>query len=163
MGMPRRSLPIPRRNFHGEYPSTTNLGLELTVDVWQKKVRAARLRCEPSRAARCQDHIEMRFEMITHVNPMVTIPAIQGQFGPRVVTYSTQLPIMSIETILGHDPRSSNWKKLPDDLAYIYTHLQRATTKARLDSILRYIRYRFVERPIVIGAFPAISVAVQNP
>jgi DGQHR domain-containing protein len=101
--------------------------------------------------------------VIVHVNPMTRIPAIQGQFGPRVVTYTTQLPVDAIENILGHDPRSSNWKRLPDDLAYIYTHLQRPTTKARLDSIIRYIRYRFIERPIVIGAFPAISVAVQNP
>jgi hypothetical protein len=94
---------------------------------------------------------------------MVTIPAIQGQFGPRVLTYSTQLPIQSIETILGHDPRSKNWKKLSDDLAYTYTHLQRATTKPRLDSIVRYIQFRFIERPVIIGAFPAISIAVQNP
>lgn len=101
--------------------------------------------------------------MIAHVNPMARIPAIQGQFGPRVVTYTTQMPVGAIETILGHDPRSVNWKRLPDDLAYIYNHLQRATTKARLASIVRYIRYRFIERPIVIGAFPAISVAVQNP
>jgi len=101
--------------------------------------------------------------MIAHVNPMVGIPAIQGQFGPRVVTYTTQLPITAIETMLGHDPRSGNWKRLSDDLAYIYSHLQRATTKARLDSILRYIRYRFAEKSIVIGAFPAISIAVQNP
>ncbi len=101
--------------------------------------------------------------MIAHVNPMSRIPAIQGQFGPRVLTYTTQLPIAAIETILGHDPRSGNWKRLPDDLSYIYGHLQRATTKARLDGIMRYIRYRFIERPIVIGAFPAISVAVQNP
>ena len=101
--------------------------------------------------------------MIAHVDPKVGIPAIQGQFGPRVMTYTSQLPISSIETILGHDPRSSNWKRLSDDLSYIYTHLQRATTKARLDSILRYIRYRFAEKSIVIGAFPAISIAVQNP
>lgn len=101
--------------------------------------------------------------MIAHVNPRARIPAIQGQFGPRVVTYTTQMPVSAIETILGHDPRSVNWHRLPDDLAYIYNHLQRATTKARLASIIRYIRYRFIERPVVLGAFPAISVAVQNP
>jgi DGQHR domain-containing protein len=100
--------------------------------------------------------------MIAHVNPMTRIPAIQGQFGPRVVTYTTQLPVRGIETVLGHDPRSGNWKRLPEDLGYIYSHLQRATTKARLESIIRYIRYRFIERPIIIGAFPAISIAVQN-
>jgi hypothetical protein len=101
--------------------------------------------------------------MITHVNPMVTFPVVQGQFGPRVLTYSTQLPIGSLETILGHDPRSKNWKKLPDDLSYTYTHLQRATTKPRLDSMVGYSRFRFIERPVIIGAFPAISIAVQNP
>lgn len=101
--------------------------------------------------------------MIAHVNPTTRIPAIQGQFGPRVVTYITQLPVHGIENVLGHDPRHSNWKQLPQDLNYIYNHLQRSTTKARLESIIRYIRYRFIERPIVIGAFPAISIAVQNP
>jgi len=101
--------------------------------------------------------------MIEHVKPTARIPAVQGQFGPRLVTYTTQLPAGSIETILGHDPRSKQWRRLSDDIANIYLHLQRATTKARLDSIIRYIRYRFVERPIILGAFPAISIAVQNP
>jgi DGQHR domain-containing protein len=100
--------------------------------------------------------------MIEHVKPTARIPAIQGQFGPRLVTYTTQLPAGAIETILGHDPRYKQWKQLPDDLNYIYQHLQRATTKARLDSILRYIQFRFSEGAIIPGAFPAISIAVQN-
>ena len=100
--------------------------------------------------------------MIEHVKPTSRIPAIQGQFGPRLVTYTTQLPPGSIETIVGHDPRSRLWKRLPDDINYIYSHLQRATTKARLESITRYIRFRFSKNAIVVGAFPAISIAVQN-
>lgn len=100
--------------------------------------------------------------MIEHVKPTARIPAIQGQFGPRLVTYTTQLPAAAIETILGHDPRSKNWKRLPDDIEHIYQHLQRATTKPRLESIMRYIRYRFSSRSIIAGAFPAISIAVQN-
>jgi DGQHR domain-containing protein len=100
--------------------------------------------------------------MIEHVKPTARIPAVQGQFGPRLVTYTTQLPAGAIETILGHDPRYRQWKQLPDDLHYIYQHLQRATTKARLDSIIRYIRFRFAEGAIIPGAFPAISIAVQN-
>lgn len=100
--------------------------------------------------------------MIEHVKPTARIPAVQGQFGPRLVTYTSQLPAGAIETILGHDPRSKQWKQLPDDLKFIYQHLQRATTKARLDSIIRYIRYRFAEGAIIAGAFPAISIAVQN-
>ncbi len=100
--------------------------------------------------------------MIEHVKPTARIPAVQGSFGPRLLSYTTQLPAGSLETIVGHDPRSKQWKRLPDDIANIYEHLQRATTKQRLDSIIRYIRYRFMERSIVVGAFPAISIAVQN-
>jgi len=100
--------------------------------------------------------------MIDHVNPKVRSPEVQGQFGPRRVTYTTQLPAGSIETILGHDPRSKNWKWLPDDLASMYEHLQRTTSKGRLESIMRYIRYRFLDRAIIAGAFPAISIAVQQ-
>jgi len=101
--------------------------------------------------------------MIDQVKPTARIPAVQGQFGPRLVSYTTQMPPTAIETIVGHDPRSKLWKRLPDDISRIYSHLQRATTKSRLESILRYIRYRFVERAIIVGAFPAISIAVQNP
>lgn len=101
--------------------------------------------------------------MIEHVKPTARVPAIQGQFGPRLLTYTTQLPAGALETIVGHDPRSKHWKKLTDDLSYIYEHLQRKTTKNRLDSLVRYIRYRFIERPTIIGAFPAIAIAVQNP
>ncbi|HEY0112867.1 MAG TPA: DNA sulfur modification protein DndB [Allosphingosinicella sp.] len=100
--------------------------------------------------------------MIEHVKPTTDIPAVQGQFGPRLATYTTQLPATAIETVLGHDPRSRYWKRLPDDIEYIYQHLQRATTKPRLDSIIRYIRYRFRAGSIIAGAFPAISIAVQN-
>ena len=82
--------------------------------------------------------------MIEHVKPTARIPAVQGQFGPRLVTYTTQLPAAAIETILGHDPRSKNWKTPADDIAHIYQHLQRAPpTKTRLDAMTRYIRYRF--------------------
>ena len=101
--------------------------------------------------------------MIEHVRPTARIPGVQGQFGPRLVTYTTQLPAGALETVLGHDPRSKGWKHLSDDIAYIYNHLQRATTKSRLEAVMRYIRFRFTKDAIVIGAFPAISIAVQNP
>jgi DGQHR domain-containing protein len=101
-------------------------------------------------------------KMIEQVKPTARVPAVQGQFGPRLLTYTTQLPPGSLETIIGHDPRSKFWKWLPDDLSYIYQHLQRMTSKARLEAVTRYIRYRFTERPTILGAFPAISIAVQN-
>jgi DGQHR domain-containing protein len=101
--------------------------------------------------------------MIDSVNPTVQIPAVQGQFGKRLATYTTQFPAGAIETILGHDPRSKFWEKLPDDLSNIYKHLQRVTKKARLESIVRYIRHRFIAKATICGAFPAISIAVQSP
>ncbi len=100
--------------------------------------------------------------MIEHVKPTARVPAVQGQFGNRLVTYTTQLPAGSLETMLGHDPRSKHWKQLTDDIHGIYEKLQRATTKQRLEGIIRYIRYRFVDSAVILGAFPAISIAVEH-
>ena len=101
--------------------------------------------------------------MLDMPNPIVQIPVVQGAFGSRLATYSTQLPPTSIETIVGHDPRSKGWKKLPNDIEHMYNHLQRATTRQRLDSLTKYIQQRFGDGAIISGAFPAISIAVQNP
>jgi len=101
--------------------------------------------------------------MLDTIKLMTELPAVAGFFGTRLVTYTTQLPAGSLETILGHDPRSKFWKKLPDDLEYLYTHLQRPTTKPRLESIIQYIQRRFIPNSIIVGAFPAISIGVQNP
>jgi hypothetical protein len=103
--------------------------------------------------------------MIDTVQPSASLPCIQGQFGPRLLTYATQLPPGSIETVLGHDPRSKHWKRLPDDLEQLYKHLQRATKTARMEALIRYARYRFTDHShgLICGAFPAISIAVQQP
>lgn len=101
--------------------------------------------------------------MIDTVQPSASLPCIQGQFGPRLLTYATQLPPGSLETVLGHDPRSMHWKRLPDDLEQLYKHLQRATKTARMEALIRYARYRFIDHGLICGAFPAISVAVQQP
>ena len=71
--------------------------------------------------------------MIEHVKPTARIPAVQGQFGKRLVTYTTQLPAGAIETILGHDPRSKHWKQLSDDVKNIYEKIQRTTHNKRLE------------------------------
>jgi hypothetical protein len=64
--------------------------------------------------------------------------------------------------LLGHDPRSKNWKRLPDDLRQIYEYLQRKTDKNRRESIAAYIEERLGPDSIAIGAFPAISIAFSN-
>ena len=95
--------------------------------------------------------------------PTVRIPAVQGAFGHRLFTYTTQVSPRYIETLLGHDPRSRQWRKLePAELRATYEQLQRHTTPERLRGIQGYIRKRFKKEAIVLGAFPAISVAVKN-
>jgi DGQHR domain-containing protein len=91
------------------------------------------------------------------------IPAMQGFCGNRLVTYATQLKPKSIIALLGHDPRSKNWRNLPTHTREIYEHLQRKTVKSRRDSIAFYIEERFSADAVTIGAFPAISVGFVEP
>ena len=101
--------------------------------------------------------------MITQVSPTTNFPAMQGEVGDRLATYSTQLPPRSIEAFLGHDPRSRTWKKLPDDIEAIYSKMQRATSPQRTKAIIDYVLNRCAPGAAVLGAFPAVSIAVQNP
>jgi hypothetical protein len=100
--------------------------------------------------------------MLNIAHPTQTFPAMQGVVGSRLATYATQLPVASIQALLGHDPRSRLWKRLPDDVEQIYRQLQRSTTPARLESIKHYIRTRFDPGARVLGAFPAISIGFQE-
>ena len=90
-------------------------------------------------------------------------PAIVGTFGSRLTTFAGQIAPEDLEGIIGYDPRSRNWKTLPKDLEQLYTHLQRITKPQRMAGILEYVESRFGVNPIILGAFPAISVGVQNP
>lgn len=88
---------------------------------------------------------------------------MQGAVGHRLFTYTTQVSPRYLETLLGHDPRSRQWRKLePPELRNIYEQLQRTTSADRLRGIQSYIRKRFKKEAVVLGAFPAISVAVKN-
>jgi DGQHR domain-containing protein len=88
---------------------------------------------------------------------------VQGAVGHRLFTYTTQVSPRYLETLLGHDPRSRQWRKLePPELKNIYEQLQRTTSADRLRGIQSYIRKRFKKEAVVLGAFPAISVAVKN-
>tara|TARA_R110002072_G_scaffold1303_6_gene10627 strand:- start:6215 stop:7402 length:1188 start_codon:yes stop_codon:yes gene_type:complete len=88
---------------------------------------------------------------------------MQGEVGDRLATYATQLPPRAIEAFLGHDPRSRTWKKLPGDIEAIYSHMQRATSPQRTKAIIDYILSRCAPGSAVLGAFPAVSIAVQQP
>ena len=101
--------------------------------------------------------------VIDILNLKTPVPCIQGTFGDRLVTYTTQVSPKQIMNLLGHDPRSKNWKRLPDDLRQVYEYLQRKTDKNRRESIAAYIEERLGPDSIAIGAFPSISIAFQQP
>lgn len=100
--------------------------------------------------------------MLNTTQLTIRIAAVQGAFGHLLATYATQISPKSLEAFLGHDPRSHFWKKLDPELEQIYQQLQRTTTPERLRAIQGYIRKRFTRQAIVLGAFPAISVAVKR-
>ena len=97
------------------------------------------------------------------LNLTTPVPCIQGKFGGRIASYVTQVSPKQILNLLGHDPRSKNWSRLPKDLYEIYSYLQRKTSKSRKDGIAGYIEERLGDDAIAIGAFPSISIAFQNP
>lgn len=101
--------------------------------------------------------------VIETLNLKTPVPCVQGFFGDRLVAYTTQVFPRQIVNLLGHDPRSKNWKRLPDDVRQIYEYLQRRTSKDRREGVAQYIAERFGENSIAIGAFPGISIAFQQP
>jgi hypothetical protein len=78
-----------------------------------------------------------------------------------IATYSTQIRALEIKRILGHDPRSRNWKLLPQSTREIYEKNQRVTSKDRREGVAAYIEQRLGPRNMV-GAFPAISIGVTH-
>lgn len=101
-------------------------------------------------------------DSIGTVNLKLPVPALRGYYGDRLETYVTQAKPADFISLLGHDPRSKNWKSLAPDLREIYEYLQRKTAKSRRDSIAGYIEERLGEDALTIGAFPAISVAFRE-
>lgn len=93
----------------------------------------------------------------------VPVPAVRGHFGNQsLLTFQTQVRPDEIISLLGHDPRHDNWKRLPADLKQLYEKVQRKTTKSRRESAEGYLEDRLVTFQTV-GAFPAICIGVTNP
>jgi len=91
------------------------------------------------------------------------LPAVKGHFGSDLVTYQSQIRPEDVETLLGHDPRAKNWRRLPPDLRQMYEYLQRVTNKDRREGVTGYIEDRFSPVAIGIGAFPAICIGMMQP
>lgn len=93
----------------------------------------------------------------------IPIPSLEGQFGERLNVYQCLVRPSDVRSLLGHDPRSKNWKTLPEDLQRIYGYLQRKTTGSRKASLSRYITERIVGTNGTIGAFPALAIGMTEP
>lgn len=93
----------------------------------------------------------------------IDVPCVQGAFGRRLATYTTQIRPSHIKRILGHDPRSMNWKSLPEETRNIYQQIQRPTSKTRRDSVAEYLLQRLGSTRPSIAAFPSISIGLSHP
>jgi hypothetical protein len=91
-------------------------------------------------------------------------PAIVGLQGRRLATFTTQIRPFDIEDVLGHDPRSRNHKLLRDAKTQkLYEHVQRKTSEERVRDMICYYRTRVFCGYPILGAVPAISIAVEQP
>jgi hypothetical protein len=93
----------------------------------------------------------------------VPVPSTLGAFGDKLLTYQTQVKPAEIGNLLGHDPRSKYWQRLPEDLREMYKKLQRKTVKGRRIGTKRYIEERIAPGAFVLGAFPAIAIGTVSP
>jgi len=98
-----------------------------------------------------------------------SVPAIRGFFGgtspktARLQFFQTSLTAKQVKGILGHDPRSRTWRKMPDpELREMYEYLQRATETDRTQGLQEYINQRLRPNPNIPGAFPAISIGLLD-
>jgi len=96
--------------------------------------------------------------------PPLSIPVdvVRGHYGDEITTFQTQIRPDQIVQVLGHDPRSKNWKNLPRELREVYENIQRPTTKQRREGTSQYIEDRLGPNATMIGAFPAICIGMTR-
>jgi len=92
----------------------------------------------------------------------IPVPCIQGAFGKRLTTYTTQIRPSHLKQILGHDPRSKNWKFLDEETREIYQKIQRPTSKDRRDAVAEYLLQRLGGPRKNVAAFPSISIGISE-
>jgi len=90
------------------------------------------------------------------------IPCIRGGSGPHLQSFQTVCPPSQLISLLGHDPRSSNWKSLPAPLRDAYEEYQRKTKPARSEGISKYIAGRLSPGAKIVGAFPSLSIGLTE-
>lgn len=91
----------------------------------------------------------------------LNLPVVVGHVGKHISTFQSQLDVEDIIMVLGHDPRSP-WAKLAPDLRELYQYLQRATSPKRRQNMSEYIRSRTSPEARVVGAIPAVAIAMTK-
>jgi hypothetical protein len=90
------------------------------------------------------------------------ISCIRGPSGPHLQSFQTMCQPSQLISLLGHDPRSSNWKSLPAPLRAAYEGYQRKTKPARAEGIDKYINERLAPGAKIVGAFPSLSIGLTE-
>ena len=90
------------------------------------------------------------------------ISCIRGRSGPHVQSFQTTCLPSQLISLLGHDPRSSNWKNLPAPLRSAYEEYQRKTKPARAEGIEKYIAERMTPTASHPGGFPSLSIGLTE-
>ncbi len=97
--------------------------------------------------------------MYSHKLPL---HCIKGPSGPHVQTFQTVCPPSQLISLLGHDPRSKNWKSLPAPLREAYEGYQRKTKPSRSEGIENYIEERLGPTATIVGGFPSLSIGLTE-
>lgn len=92
----------------------------------------------------------------------VPVPCIRGRSGPHLQSFQTSCPPSQLIALLGHDPRSSQWKNLPGPLRDAYEGYQRKTKPARSEGIGKYIGERLTPGSKFVGGFPSLSIGLTE-
>ena len=92
----------------------------------------------------------------------VPITCIKGRSGPHLQSFQVLCPPSQLIALLGHDPRSSNWKTLPAPLRDAYEGYQRKTKPVRAEAIEKYISDRLSPGTKFVGGFPSLSIGLTE-
>lgn len=90
------------------------------------------------------------------------ILCLRGGSGPNLQFFQTVCPPSQLISLLGHDPRSNNWKTLPAHLRDAYSDYQRKTMPSRSETIERYVRDRLSPKSKLVGGFPSLSIGLTE-
>lgn len=90
------------------------------------------------------------------------IVCIRGGYGSHIQSFQTVCPPSQLTSLLGHDPRPSHWKYLPEPLRKVYEDHQRKTKPARTEAITDYIKKQLSPGSKFVGAFPSLSIGLTE-